>query len=415
MELKNKLAILADAAKYDASCASSGSQRTRKKDGIGNVTGVGICHSYAPDGRCISLLKILLTNYCIYDCQFCINRISSNTPRARFTPEEVASVTIEFYKRNYIEGLFLSSGIIQSADYTMEQLVRAAELLRTVHQFSGYIHLKTIAGCSPELLQKAGLVADRLSANIELPRQADLDRLAPAKKHLTIETSMQVIKEGILNSKEKTEKPKSKEKFAAAGQTTQLIVGVTDATDLDILTKASQLYQTQGLRRVYYSAFSPIPDLAPGLPQAPSPLLREHRLYQADWLQRFYGFKLDEIVDANEPQLSFEHDPKFGWALRNRALFPVDVNRADRRMLLRVPGFGTRTVNRILKSRRFQRLRLADLVRMRVPMSRAKFFIETADANESLQKLDSLYLPVVKKPIQLSLFEANTSAITGEL
>lgn len=416
MQIEKKLAILADAAQYDASCASSGSHRKRAKGGIGDVNGTGICHSYAPDGRCISLLKILLTNYCIYDCQFCINRVSSNTPRARFTPEEVAALTIEFYKRNYIEGLFLSSGIIQSADYTMEQLVRAAEILRTQYLFNGYIHLKAIAGCSPDLLQRASSVCDRLSANIELPNQTDLDQLAPAKQHTIIESTMSVVKTAIDEKKSRKTEKKKAGKQSIAGQSTQLIVGATLSSDHDILTKASQLYKVHRLKRVYYSAFSPIPDNAPGVPSLAAPLIREHRLYQADWLQRFYGFSVNEIVSAEEPLLSLEQDPKLHWALRNRHFFPLDVNRADRGMLLRVPGFGVRTVERILKARPFGRLKLEDLARMRVPLNRAKYFIITGDPNPSLHKLDQLNLFVDhSKPQQLNLFETKVSAVTGEL
>lgn len=415
METITKLSILADAAKYDASCASSGSYRKRAPGGIGDVNGMGICHSYAPDGRCISLLKILLTNYCIYDCQFCINRISSNTPRARFTPEEVANLTIEFYKRNYIEGLFLSSGIIQSADYTMEQLIYAAEILRTEHLFNGYIHLKAIAGCSPELLSRAGAVADRISANIELARQSDLDDLAPAKKHGVIESTMTVLKNTIAEKRDARSAKAKKERPTVAGQSTQLIVGATPATDFDILSKASQLYSTHRLKRVYYSAFSPIPDSAPGVPSAAAPLMREHRLYQADWLQRFYGFSVNEIVNDARPQLSLIHDPKLEWALQNRAQFPVDINSADRMMLLRVPGFGVRTVDRIIQARKFQKVRLADLARMRVPLSKAKFFIRTPDKDGSVHLLDRGDLFVRPEPAQLSLFDAQSSAASGEL
>lgn len=416
MNSSKKLAILADAAKYDASCASSGSYRKRAEGGIGNVNGTGICHSYAPDGRCISLLKILLTNYCIYDCQFCINRVSSNTPRARFTPEEVASLTIEFYKRNYIEGLFLSSGIIQSADYTMEQLVRSAEILRKQYIFNGYIHLKAIAGCSPELLRQASNLCDRLSANIELPRQIDLDQLAPAKQHGIIESTMSVVKNVIDERKSQPLEKKSRPRHSIAGQSTQLIVGATSATDLDILKKASQLYNSYKLKRVYYSAFSPIPDSAPGVTSLAAPLMREHRLYQADWLQRYYGFTVSEIVSESEPLLSLDKDPKLSWALRNRHLFPLNINRAERGMLLRVPGFGVRTVERILKARMFSQLTLEDLARMRVPLNRAKYFIITRDSNPSVNKLDRLDLSVeVPQSKQLNLFEARSSAVTGEL
>jgi putative DNA modification/repair radical SAM protein len=316
MDVQQRLTILADAAKYDVSCSSSGSSRKTPEGGIGNGTPVGICHSYTPDGRCISLLKILLTNYCIYDCTYCINRISSDTPRARFTPEEVVSLTLGFYQRNYIEGLFLSSGVAQSPDHTMEQMVRVAHLLRTEHRFGGYIHLKAVPGASPELLRRAGTWADRLSANIELPTQADLDKLAPAKSHAEIETSMSQIRDGIVAAKDS-----GGPTFARAGQSTQLIVGATAAADRQILTKASTLYSRYGLRRVYYSGFSPIPHGDSRLPLDRTPLVREHRLYQADWLLRYYGFTLADVTE--EENLPLDMDPKLAWALRHREFFPV--------------------------------------------------------------------------------------------
>lgn len=413
MDVQQKLRILADAAKYDASCASSGSRRTRQADGLGNTNGVGICHSYTPDGRCVSLLKLLLTNYCIYDCQYCVNRISSDTPRARFTPEEVAYLTVEFYKRNYIEGLFLSSGVIQSADYTMEQLIGAAKSLRTEHRFGGYIHLKAVPAASQELLLEAGRWADRLSANIELPRDCDLIQLAPAKTHHEIETSMQQIADGILEAKDKTNRAGRSPKFAPAGQSTQFVVGATDASDDVILHKASELYRNYNLRRAYYSAFSPIPFSNPLLPPSKIPLVREHRLYQADWLMRFYGFSADELTTSEQRNLSLENDPKLAWALRHREFFPVDVNKAGKAALLRVPGFGVRNVKRILKIRKFRMLRLADLAKLRVPTKRAQFFVVTADHNPHLHELDSQTLPHTFKPEpeQLALF----SAVTGEL
>lgn len=414
-DIQSKLKVLADAAKYDASCASSGVKKQTIKGGLGNSNGSGICHSYTPDGRCISLLKILMTNYCIYDCQFCINRVSSNTPRARMIPQEIADLTIEFYKRNYIEGLFLSSGIIQSADYTMEQLVQTAKILRIEKRFGGYIHLKAIAGASPELLRAAGLYADRLSANIELPRQSDLEILAPAKQHSTIESSMSVIKSAVDEGKEEKKNKRKKGGFSVAGQSTQLIVGATPASDLDLLNKASSLYKTQNLKRVYYSAFSPIPDSAPGVPSLAAPLMREHRLYQADWLQRFYHFSVDEIVSKETPHLDLDKDPKVSWALKHREFFPVNINTADKFQLLRVPGFGTRTVMRILASRRYQALRFEHLMRMRVPLNRAKYFIQTADKNNFLSHLERSDLLLEKKPVQLNLFESGTSALLGEL
>ncbi len=408
MEIRQKLTILADAAKYDASCASSGSRRKRAEGGLGNTEGMGICHSYTPDGRCVSLLKILLTNYCVYDCTYCINRISSDTPRARFTPDEVVFLTMEFYRRNYIEGLFLSSGVIQDADYTMEQLIRVARSLREEHLFHGYIHLKAVPGASPDALALAGRYADRLSANIELPRNSDLVQLAPAKTHAEVETSMGQIQYKLLDSKDR------RERFAPAGQTTQMIVGATDASDADTLDKSSQLYSDYSLRRVYYSAFSPIPHGDPGLPVRTPPLVREHRLYQADWLMRFYGFNATELTTAAEPNLSLKHDPKMGWALRHRELFPLDVMKASRSQLLRVPGLGVRNVNRILQIRKYHQITLEDLARLKVPVARTRPFLVTTDAFRP--QIDSLALPeLVAQPEQLSLFEAARGARTGEI
>lgn len=417
MEIKQKLRILADAAKYDASCASSGSKRARADGGLGNTTGVGICHSYTPDGRCVSLLKLLLTNYCIYDCSYCVNRISSDTPRARFTPEEVVFLTVEFYKRNYIEGLFLSSGIIQSPDYTMEQLVRVAKLLRTDHLFGGYIHLKAVPGASQELLLEAGRWADRLSANVELARDSDLARLAPAKTHREIESSMQQIANGILEAKDKTNRAGRSPRFAPAGQSTQFIVGATEAPDASLLEKSASLYKTYGLRRAYYSAFSPIPHADPTLPLTKIPLIREHRLYQADWLMRFYGFSSDELTTPEDRNLPLDKDPKLAWALRHREFFPVDVNKAGQSALLRVPGFGVRNVKRIIKVRRYRALTLSDLAKLKVSVKKAQYFIVTADENPAARQIDAAKLPekVVRSAAQLNLFEAATTARTGEL
>ena len=411
MDLQAKLAILADAAKYDASCASSGSRRARVEGGLGNTTGIGICHSYTPDGRCVSLLKILLTNYCIYDCTYCINRISSDTPRARFTPEEVVYLTIEFYKRNYIEGLFLSSGVIQNPDYTMEQLIAVAKSLRNDHLFGGYIHLKMAAGASDLLIAEAGKWADRLSANIETPRQADLDRLAPAKSHVQIQGTMGVIQQNILGARE------DKTTFAAAGQSTQMMIGATEAPDSSILQKSSALYKSFGLRRVYYSAFSPIPHSDSRLPLAAAPLVREHRLYQADWLMRFYGFDVSELTTADEPNLDPDKDPKLAWALRNRSFFPVDVNSAPQEALLRVPGLGVRNVKKIVRMRRWHKFRLEDLARLKTPVQRLKYFVITSDSNPDALSIDSARLPrLVRAPSrQLSLFEASAGAVSGEL
>ena len=413
MDVKHKLEILADAAKYDASCASSGSYRKTPAGGIGNSEGIGICHSYTPDGRCVSLLKVLLTNFCIYDCSYCVNRVSSDTPRARFSPTELADLTINFYKRNYIEGLFLSSGVIQTPDYTMEQMIAVARILRETHSFGGYIHLKAVPAASKELYRQAGQWADRLSANIELPRDADLRILAPAKQHVVIEGAMREIQSGILESKDKSGRKVKAPPFAPAGQSTQMIVGATAASDADLLHKASQLYRTHNLRRVYYSAFSPIPHSDPTLPGQRPPMVREHRLYQADWLMRFYGFRVDEITPPNQPSLSFDKDPKLDWALRHREFFPVDVNRASREALLRVPGLGVRNVNRIIAIRRYRAIRLLDLSRLRVSLSKVRFFLLTADDNAAARAIDSVNLAsrFRAEPQQLTLF----SALSGEV
>ncbi len=419
--LSAKLKILADAAKYDASCASSGAKRVRPQGGMGNSEGIGICHSYTPDGRCVSLLKILLTNYCIYDCSFCINRISSDTPRARFTVDEVVWLTVEFYRRNYIEGLFLSSGIVGSPDQTMGELAEIARRLREDSLFGGYIHLKAVPGASAEVLERAGLHADRLSANIELATQEDLNRFAPAKTHKVIESTMNDIKTRIdeFRREKKTKQvstlkvAKLSPSFAPAGQSTQLVIGATSSSDKIILSKATSLYTAQKLRRVYYSAYSPIPDASPLLPSTKSPLLREHRLYQADWLFRFYGFGVDELFDGNE-SLSADFDPKEAWALRNRGFFPVDINKAPREMLLRIPGLGVRSVNRIVSARRYTKISLADLVRLRVSLKKAKFFLIAADWFPAPRALDSLILPeTISKACQLEL--PLVSARSGEL
>ena len=376
--LQEKLAILSDAAKYDASCASSAtSKRDSRKGGLGSTDGHGICHAYAPDGRCISLLKILMTNFCIYDCAYCINRVSSNVERARFTPEEVIDLTLEFYRRNYIEGLFLSSGIIKSPDETMGQMVRIARELRTVHQFKGYIHLKTIPDASPELLEEAGKWADRLSINIEMPTDAGVERFAPEKDPKSIRKAMADTRLRREEYAEKSFKGRRKGRFAPAGQSTQLIVGADGADDKAILANSAKLYGSYGLKRVYYSAFSPIPDSSAALPLQAPPLLREHRLYQADWLLRFYDFRADEL--ANGGMLDLDIDPKLAWALQHRGLFPLDVNVASREALLRVPGFGTRTVDRLLAIRRHKRLRWDDLMRIGANLRSAKAFVEMPD------------------------------------
>ena len=402
MTLSTKLSILADAAKYDASCASSGTTRRDSlgtPSGLGSSGGSGICHSYAPDGRCISLLKVLLTNACIYDCHYCINRRSSNTRRARFTVAEVVKLTLDFYKRNYIEGLFLSSGIVRNPDYTMEQVVAVARQLREEHDFHGYIHLKTIPEASQELIEEAGRYADRISINIELPTQESLDVLAPEKDLERTRQAMGGIRHRIEEDKDRRSSSRLAEKratysardrrFSPAGQSTQMIVGADESSDRKVLEQADTLYRSYRLRRVYYSAFSPIPDSSPIVPVHSPPLLREHRLYQADWLLRFYGYEVGELVDAGRPNLDLELDPKLSWALAHRDRFPVDLNRAPRELMLRVPGLGVRNVQRLLTIRRHTRLRLADLVKLRVSLKKVLPFIVTGDHNPHRLGLDS--------------------------
>ena len=373
--LDAKLRILADAAKYDASCASSGApKRSADRDGLGSTTGCGICHSYTPDGRCVSLLKILLTNYCLFDCAYCINRRSSNVRRARFTVDEVVALTVAFYKRNYIEGLFLSSGIIRSPDYTMEQLMLVAKKLRQDEGFAGYIHLKTIPEASPFLVEQAGLWADRLSINLELSSERSLQTLAPEKRGATIRAAMGQMRERIAAAREE------RRRFSPAGQSTQVIVGADDTTDQAVLQTSAALYGDYKLKRVYYSAFSPIPEASTVLPLKPPPLRRENRLYQADWLLRYYGFEVDEIAAGGAGgMLDLEIDPKLAWALKHRDRFPVDVNRAEREMLLRVPGLGRRAVDKIISARRHRSLRLDDLARVTGGLKRARAFLIAAD------------------------------------
>ncbi|MBA4307284.1 MAG: putative DNA modification/repair radical SAM protein [Sphingopyxis sp.] len=409
LQVTEKLAILADAAKYDASCASSGTVKrsSSKSGGIGSTEGMGICHAYAPDGRCISLLKILLTNSCIFDCHYCINRKSSNVRRARFTPKEVVDLTLNFYKRNYIEGLFLSSGIIKSSNYTMEQIVEVARSLREDHDFRGYIHLKTIPDADPELLEAAGRHADRLSINVELPTREGLNRLAPEKSEERIEGAMGGLKTSILDGRDAKKKYRSAPNFAPAGQSTQMIVGADAATDSDIVRRANGLYDRFGLRRVYYSAFSPIPDASAVLPLQRPPLMREHRLYQSDWLMRFYGFAPQEVVDAAQADgmLPLDIDPKLAWALKHRGQFPVDVNRAPKEMLWRVPGLGTKAVKAILKARRWRRLRLEDVGRLTVSIAKIRpFLIADGWTPGALTDLEHLRASVAPKVEQLELF-----------
>jgi putative DNA modification/repair radical SAM protein len=405
MEIKRKLEILADAAKYDASCASSGAAKRNSVGGkgMGSTEGMGICHSYAPDGRCVSLLKILLTNFCIYDCLYCVNRVSSNIARARFTIDEVVQLTLDFYSRNYIEGLFLSSGIIRDADYTMEQLVGVAKKLREEHDFRGYIHLKTIPDASADLLAQAGKYADRVSVNVELPMEESLERLAPEKSALTIRQSMANLRSHIDESKEDKKAPK----FAPGGQSTQVIVGADESTDQAIIDKSATLYSSYRLRRVYYSAFSPIPDSSKKLPVKAAPLMREHRLYQADWLLRFYGFDSKEIFAQSDGMLDLDVDPKLAWALKHREQFPVDLNKCSREQLLRVPGLGTKAVSRIIEARSVQKVRLEDLQRLRVPIKRVLPFIKLP-GHQNNKELDSQKLGQMLRPepAQMSLLPA---------
>jgi putative DNA modification/repair radical SAM protein len=410
MTTQDKLEILADAAKYDASCASSGAKRSGNGQGIGHSDGMGICHSYTPDGRCVSLLKILLTNVCTYDCVFCVNRVSSDIRRARFTPEEVVTLTLDFYKRNYIEGLFLSSGIIQSPDYTMEQLVSVAKQLRQVHKFGGYIHLKAIPGASQLLIDQAGLFADRLSANIELPTQQDLVQLAPEKKSTIIESTMSQIAVRKDEADEDRKRSTLAPKFAAAGQSTQMVVGATPTNDRQILSTATHLYSRYKLRRIYYTGFSPYPEADARLPLKAAPLIREHRLYQSDWLMRFYGFQASELTSEANPSLSLTDDPKTTWARTHPEFFPVDVNTALKESLLRVPGIGYRNVERILKIRRYHALLKEDLRKLNVRLKQALPYLIAAD-----------HLPVApatqpepEAATQLDLF-APLSALTGSV
>lgn len=372
-----KLKTLAESAKYDVSCSSSGTVRKNIPGGIGNtVGGMGICHSFTEDGRCVSLLKIMLTNNCIYDCAYCINRRSNDIRRATFTVEELVDLTIEFYRRNYIEGLFLSSGVINNPDYTMERMVRVVKELRTVHRYNGYIHMKSIPGASQELVNAAGMYADRMSVNLEIATEQNLKLLAPEKDHLSVYQPMRFIQQGMLQSIEERQKFRSAPRFVPAGQSTQMIVGATNETDKDILTLSSALYRRPSMKRVYYSGFIPVNSYdsrLPALKQAP--LVRENRLYQADWLMRFYEFRADEIVDDIYPDLDLEIDPKLSWALRHPEMFPVDVNKADYSLILRIPGIGVKSAKLIVTSRRYGKLNAYQLKKMGIVMKKAQYFI----------------------------------------
>lgn len=408
--LQQKLAILADAAKYDASCASSAATKRSSVGGrgVGSTEGSGICHAYAPDGRCISLLKILMTNFCKYDCVYCVNRVSSNVTRARFSVEEVVGLTINFYKRNYIEGLFLSSGIIQSSNYTMEMLIQVAKTLRETHDFRGYIHLKTIPDADPALVEQAGLYADRLSINVELPTAISLKQLAPEKDMGSIRKAMARLRMGIDDARGERKVSRKAPAFSPAGQSTQVIVGADVSRDIEILQMSAGLYANYDLKRVYYSAFSPIPDASASLPLTAPPLVREHRLYQADWLLRFYDYSVEEIASATDDGMfDADMDPKLAWAMANRGKFPVDVNKAPKEMLLRIPGVGTKAVARILTTRRYRQLRLDDLKRLVGSLKKAMPFLIALDwtpgATLDAMRLSDRFRP---SPRQLDLFAA---------
>lgn len=372
-----KVRVLAESAKYDVSCASSGTSRAHRKGSVGSAAGWGICHSFAEDGRCISLLKIMLTNYCMYDCAYCINRRSNDIPRATLAVSELVELTMEFYRRNYIEGLFLSSGVVRNPDYTMERLVRIVKDLRRVHRFNGYIHLKSIPGASRELVREAGLYADRLSVNIEIPNEQSLKLLAPEKDFQSVFAPMRYIREGMLENEDDRRRFRYVPRFVPAGQSTQMIVGATADTDRDILRLASALYARPTMKRVYYSGFIPVNAYDSRLPALKQPpLVRENRLYQADWLMRFYDFKAEELVDDRFPDLDLEVDPKLAWALRHPECFPVDVNRADYEMLLRIPGVGVKSARMIAASRRYGRVGSMQLKKMGVVMKKAVYFID---------------------------------------
>lgn len=371
-----KLKVLAESAKYDVSCSSSGTTRKNKPGTLGSAHGWGICHSFTEDGRCVSLLKIMLTNFCIYDCAYCINRRSNDIPRATFTVDELVTLTIEFYRRNYIEGLFLSSGVINNPDYTMERMVRVVKDLRTIHRYNGYIHMKSIPGASQELVAEAGRYADRLSVNIEIPSEANLRIIAPDKSYPSIYKPMNYISQGVLENAEERKKYAHAPRFAPAGQSTQMIVGATDESDKDILALSSALYTKPSMKRIYYSGFVPVNEYDKRLPALKQPpLVRENRLYQSDWLMRFYGFRADEIANDAYPDLDLEIDPKLAWALRHPEAFPVDINKADYEMILRIPGIGVKSAKLIVSSRRYSRINSYTLKKMGVVMKKAQYFI----------------------------------------
>jgi len=410
-KVQEKLSILADAAKYDVSCASSGSKRKNKAGGLGNATGMGICHTYTEDGRCVSLLKILLTNYCIFDCAYCINRKSNDVKRAMFSVKEVVDLTIGFYRRNYIEGLFLSSGIFKDADFTMERLVRIARDLRLEHNFNGYIHLKLIPGASDELVHEAGLYADRLSVNIEIPSEKSLMAIAPEKNYKEVYEPMNYLKEAIQGYQKEKKIVKSTPLFAPGGQSTQLVIGATPENDFQVLQLANSLYQSQNLKRVYYSGYIPVSqdNRLPAI--STPPLIRENRIYQADWLMRFYKFSVDEIITKEQEHLDLDIDPKLAYALRNLHLFPVDINSAPYEMILRVPGIGVKSARMIVQARRFKKLSDVHLRKMKMAWNRAKHFITyqgqkkfNLNPQAELIKNQILFSSSQKSASQLSLF-----------
>jgi putative DNA modification/repair radical SAM protein len=407
--IREKLKILADAAKYDVSCSSSGSDRKNTNKGIGD-TGNGICHTYTEDGRCVSLLKILLTNYCIYDCAFCVSRSSNDIRRAAFTVDEVVELTMNFYRRNYIEGLFLSSGIFKNADYTMERLLRIVKKLRLEENYNGYIHLKTIPGASEDLVKEAGLYADRMSINLEMPTEAGLKLLAPEKSHEEVKKELGLINSQLIQFKEDRRLIKSTPKFVPAGQSTQMVIGATPETDKDILYTADDYYKKFSLKRVYYSGYIPISNdrRMPGLDSRP-PLLREHRLYQADWLMRFYGFGITELLDDENPLLDTDMDPKLSWALRNLEHFPVDINTASYRMILRVPGIGMASARKIVAARQSGKLHIYQLKQIGVAYNRAQHFIRCADSPFHLKEREADYIKKIILDSSKSKFQDHSS------
>ena len=415
-----KLRILAESAKYDVSCSSSGTVRSGKKGMVGStVGGVGICHSFADDGRCISLLTVMLTNYCKYDCAYCINRRTNDIPRATLSVTELEEITMEFYRRNYIEGLFLSSGVVRNPDYTMERLTAIVRDLRTVHRFNGYIHLKTIPGASQELLTEAGRYADRMSVNIEIPREESLKALAPEKDHQSIFLPMSQIQQGVLENKEDRRKFRHAPRFVPAGQSTQMIVGATKETDRDILLMSDTMYRQPTMRRVYYSGYVSVNTYDPRLPVLKQPpLVRENRLYQADWLMRFYQFSVDEIVDDAHAHLDLDVDPKLGWALRHPEFFPVDINSAPYEHILRVPGIGVKSAVLIVNSRRFNRLTSYNLKKIGVVMKKAKYFITcgelTSQFSQPIVGINELH-PERLRPLLLSKAQQKRAAAEQQL